>query len=83
VRQSKRDDLQKYLESKNVGTLIHYPVPPHLSEAYNDFGRKTGDFPVAEAIADTILSLPISPHIEEEQIDYVQNTIKSFFNGQS
>jgi dTDP-4-amino-4,6-dideoxygalactose transaminase len=81
VRYHERDKLRKHLEEAGVGIVIHYPVPPHLSEAYGELRQKTGDFPLASAIADTILSLPMSPHITEEQLDYVCDSIKSFFNG--
>ena len=78
VRHPKRDEFHKYLENAGIGIVIHYPVPPHLSEAYNDLNLNAEDYPHAEAIADTILSLPISPHTEPEQVDYVCDVIKSF-----
>ena len=78
VRHPRRDDLQKHLENAGIGIVIHYPVPPHLSEAYSDLNLKPEDLPSAGAIADTILSLPISPHAEPEQVDYICDVIKSF-----
>lgn len=78
VRHPRRNQLQKHLENAGVGIVIHYPVPPHLSDAYADLNLKTVDFPEAAAIADTILSLPISPHHTKEQIKYVCDSIKSF-----
>jgi dTDP-4-amino-4,6-dideoxygalactose transaminase len=78
VRHPKRDALQKHLENAGIGIVIHYPVPPHLSEAYSDLNLKATDFPYAGAIANTILSLPISPHTEPKQIDYICNVLKSF-----
>ena len=71
VRHPKRDELQQRLNTAGIGTLIHYPVPAHLSGAYADAGWKRGDFPLAENSADTVLSLPIGPHISEEQTDMV------------
>jgi dTDP-4-amino-4,6-dideoxygalactose transaminase len=71
VRHSKRDVLQQKLAAADIGTLIHYPVPPHLSGAYADGGGKRGGFPMAEALSDTVLSLPIGPHLAKEQADYV------------
>lgn len=82
LRHPQRDALQKYLEKAGISIVIHYPVPPHLSEAYTDLNLKKADYPRASAIADTIFSLPISPHIETEQVEYVCNTLKSFFDGQ-
>ncbi|HKV79624.1 MAG TPA: DegT/DnrJ/EryC1/StrS family aminotransferase, partial [Candidatus Sulfotelmatobacter sp.] len=62
-----RDQLQCSLAQAGIGTLIHYPVPPHLSGAYANAGWKPGGFPVAEEIAKTELSLPIGPHFEPQQ----------------
>jgi dTDP-4-amino-4,6-dideoxygalactose transaminase len=64
VRHLRRDELQDSLNKVGIGTLIHYPIPPHLSGAYAKAGWKPGDFPVAEEIAKTELSLPIGPHLE-------------------
>jgi len=64
----KRDDLQKYLKSKGVNTLIHYPVPPHLSGAYRDLNIPKGAFPIAEQIASSELSLPIDKRGEMVEI---------------
>ena len=63
VRHRQRDKLQAALAAAGVGTLIHYPIPPHLSGAYAEAGWKPGDFPVAEEIAKTELSLPMGPHL--------------------
>jgi dTDP-4-amino-4,6-dideoxygalactose transaminase len=70
VRHRQRDKLQAALAAADVGTLIHYPIPPHLSGAYAEAGWKPGDFPVAEEIAKTELSLPMGPHLgaEEQEI---------------
>lgn len=78
IRHTKRDDLQKYLKSKGVDTLIHYPVPPHLSGAYADLGMQQGTFPIAEAIASTELSLPMGPHLHVEDAKYVVDLIREF-----
>ena len=66
VRYRQRDKLQAALSAAGIGTLIHYPIPPHLSGAYADAGWKPGDFPVAEEIARTELSLPLGPHLDPE-----------------
>ncbi len=81
IRTNKRDELQKYLNDKGIGTLIHYPIPPHLQEAYKDLGHKKGDFPIAEEIANKALSLPLWPGITHEEIVLVSNTISAFING--
>jgi dTDP-4-amino-4,6-dideoxygalactose transaminase len=71
VRHPKRDAFQQNLAEAGLGTLIHYPVPPHLSGAYADGPWKRGTFPIAESLADTVLSLPMGPHLTEEQIEEV------------
>jgi dTDP-4-amino-4,6-dideoxygalactose transaminase len=67
IRHPARDALQKRLAAAGIGTLIHYPIPPHLSEAYSDMGCKRGDFPIAEELARTVLSLPMGPHLTADQ----------------
>jgi len=79
VRTSKRDQLQEFLKEKGVGSLIHYPFPPHLQSAYQDLGFKKGDFPIAEELASTSLSLPIWPGLNKEEVESICHKIKSFF----
>ncbi len=79
IRTDKRDELQKHLSENGIGTLIHYPVPPHLQEAYSHLGFKRGDFPIAEKIADTCLSLPMWPGMKQTEIEQVKETMKRFF----
>jgi dTDP-4-amino-4,6-dideoxygalactose transaminase len=71
VRHPQRDAFQERLTQAGIGTLIHYPVPPHLSGAYADAGFKPGAFPLAETMANSVLSLPIGPHLAAEQADQV------------
>jgi dTDP-4-amino-4,6-dideoxygalactose transaminase len=71
VRHPKRDALQQKLAAADIGTLIHYPVPAHLSGAYADGPWKRHDFPIAEELAGTVLSLPIGPHLLNEQTRFV------------
>lgn len=78
IRHTQRDELQRYLKSKGVGTLIHYPVPPHLSGAYAELGMHRGTFPIAETLADTELSLPMGPHLSVEDAQYIANVIREF-----
>lgn len=77
VRVKNRDEVLEALKSKDIGVLIHYPIPLHLQEAYRYLGYKKGDFPVAESVASEILSLPMFPHIEKEQIDVVCAELKN------
>lgn len=78
VRHPYRDALQAWLGERGIGTLIHYPIPPHLSKAYADLGYKQGDFPIAEEIHQTELSLPMGPHMSIEDAAYVVSCIQDF-----
>jgi dTDP-4-amino-4,6-dideoxygalactose transaminase len=78
VRHARRDALQEHLKSLDVGTLIHYPVPPHLSDAYADSGFRKGDFPLTERMAETVLSLPMGPHVNAEQVQVVIEALRKF-----
>ncbi len=80
IRTTKRNQLQKYLDSKSIETLIHYPIPPHLQQAFRSLGYKKGDFPIAEKIAETTLSLPLYIGMTREQVAIVSQHIKQFFN---
>ncbi|OBA84285.1 erythromycin biosynthesis sensory transduction protein eryC1 [Mycobacterium sp. 1164966.3] len=73
-----RDDLQKHLASKGIQTLVHYPIPPHLSGAFAPLGLTKGTFPIAEEAAGTHLSLPIGPHLSEEDVTRVIDACRSF-----
>lgn len=79
VRTQKRDALISFLNENNIGTLVHYPIPPHLQEAYKELNYKKGDFPLAEEIAETALSLPLYPGLSEEQLNFICEKIKLFF----
>lgn len=80
IRIKKREELQAYLKNKEIGTLIHYPIPPHLQGAYQYLNLPKGKFPIAEELADTSLSLPLWPGMKKEAVDYVCNEIKNFFS---
>ncbi|WP_286064944.1 DegT/DnrJ/EryC1/StrS family aminotransferase [Faecalibaculum rodentium] len=82
VRTKERDDFQQYLEEKGIHTGIHYPTPIHLHEAYRDLGYKKGDFPIAEEISDTELSLPMFYGLSDEQIDYVVKVVNEYKQGE-
>ena len=79
VRSKKRDKLQKHLAKAGIGTLIHYPVPPHLQEAYTQLNYKKGDLPIAEEISETCLSLPIWPGMTHEHAENVVHAVRNFF----
>ncbi len=78
IRHTQRDHLQNHLTQAGVGTLIHYPVPPHLSKAYGEMGAKVGDFPITEQSAETVLSLPMDPYLSGDQVESIIHAIESF-----
>lgn len=73
-----RDRLIHYLDEKEIGTIIHYPVPPYLQECYRYLGYKKGDFPITERLANTVLSIPMYNGMTEEEQNYVIDSINSF-----
>lgn len=75
VRHPQRYVLQQQLKGAGVGTLIHYPIPPHLSDAYAGEGWRLRRFPITEVIAERVLSLPMGPHLERETADIVAEAI--------
>jgi dTDP-4-amino-4,6-dideoxygalactose transaminase len=81
IRHSERDQLIAALAEAGVETLAHYPVPPHLSEAYADMGMRAGSLPVAESISDTVLSLPIGPHLVATGLSEVIQAVRSAVSG--
>ena len=80
VKTSFRDELSSYLLNEGIATTIHYPIPPHLQKAYSDLGYKVGDFPIAEKLAKTSLSLPFFPGMTNNHIDFLTSKIIIFFN---
>lgn len=78
IRCEERERLIAYLEEKKIGTIIHYPIPPHLAEAYQYMGYREGDFPVTEHLARTVLSIPMYNGMTEEEQDYIIRTINEF-----
>lgn len=78
VRHPERDRLQSHLRACGVETLIHYPVPPHRSPAYASSGHRPEDYPVAERLSKSVLSLPIGPHLTELMLQEVVRAIRSF-----
>lgn len=78
IRHPRRDELQRYLTAAGIGTLIHYPVPPHLSTAYANMVLKRGAYPLTEELARTVLSIPLGPHLTPVQLERVIETIQTF-----
>jgi len=80
ITNGKRNDLQKYLNSKNIPAMIYYPVAIHLQEAYKDFQYSKPNFKVSDNLSDTIISLPIHTELDTEQLEYICKFVLDFFN---
>lgn len=80
IRSADRNALQHGLEGAGIQTAIHYPLPIHLMPAYADARYKAGDFPVAEACANSVLSLPLHSHLSASQVEQVAAEISKFFS---
>lgn len=78
IRCEERERLTAYLDEKEIGTIIHYPIPPHLSEAYRYLGHPEGFLPVTEHLARTVLSIPIYNGMTDEEQDYVIDALNEF-----
>ncbi|ERK52103.1 DegT/DnrJ/EryC1/StrS aminotransferase family protein [Leptotrichia sp. oral taxon 879] len=78
IKCENRDRLQEYLAEKGVGTVIHYPIPPHMSEAYKYLNIKKGKLPVTEKYAETVLSIPMYNGMKNEEISYVVEVLNEF-----
>lgn len=78
IRCSERQNLISYLEEKEIGTIIHYPIPPHLSEAYRYLGHSAGSYPFTEELADTVLSIPMYNGMTAAEQDYVIEALNQF-----
>ena len=76
VRVPNRDRVVEAMKAKGISVLIHYPIPLHLQEAYSEIGGKRGDFPVAEKVANEIMSLPMFPHMSKSQVETVVQALK-------
>ena len=77
IRHTRRDELQEHLADAGIGSLIHYPIPPHKQQAYSDLGFAPDAFPIAESIHREVLSLPIGPHLDSKQLDHIVGFFES------
>lgn len=76
IRSSARDALKAHLESRGIGTVIHYPIPPHRQPCYQEYASY--DLPIAQQLAGEVVSLPVFPGLTTEEIEYIVETIKNF-----
>ena len=80
VKNGKRDELKNYLESLGIPAMVYYPGPLHMQEAYRNLGYGEADFPVTRALCKEVLSLPMHPDMEQDQLDYITSSILKFFD---
>jgi len=78
VRSKNRDQLQQHLNNSSIGTVIHYPIPPHLQNAYAELNHIKGSLPIAEIIHEQVLSLPIGPHLGSANAITVCSAVNAF-----
>jgi dTDP-4-amino-4,6-dideoxygalactose transaminase len=77
VRSGRRDELQRHLAEGGVQTLIHYPVPPHRQNAYAELAVRCGAQPIADALAQSVLSVPMGPHLSDAAVDHVISRVRN------
>ncbi len=82
IRTARRDQLGAFLAERGIQTIIHYPVPVHMQEAYRDLNIPIGSLPEAELAAREIVSLPFYPEMRDDEIEYLAATLKEFFDKQ-
>jgi dTDP-4-amino-4,6-dideoxygalactose transaminase len=81
IHTDRRDGLQQYLTDNGIRTGLHYPLPLHLQEAYRHLGLTKGSFPVAERLAEQLLSFPMYPGLTEDDVEYVAGQVRAFFRS--
>ena len=75
----RRDDLQRFLASRNISSAVYYPLALHLQDAYRTLGYGEGDLPESERATKEVLSLPVHPDLQSHQIEYVIEAVQAFF----
>jgi UDP-2-acetamido-2-deoxy-ribo-hexuluronate aminotransferase len=80
LRTGNRDQLQAFLKSRGIPSMVYYPKAIHLQEAYRNLGYREGDFPVAETLTREVLSLPMHTEMDEGQLRYITDTIRNYFD---
>lgn len=80
VKNGKRDELRAFLGEKGIPSMIYYPVPLHMQEAYKDERYGVGYFPVTESLVDEVLSLPMHTELDNEQLDFITSSVLEYIN---
>jgi len=81
IQAKERDKLGAYLDEKGIETKVHYPIPIHLQQAAKYLGYKEGDFPLCEAQAKSMITLPVHQHLSDDEIAYVIDNVRKFYQG--
>jgi UDP-2-acetamido-2-deoxy-ribo-hexuluronate aminotransferase len=81
IQSPRRDSIQAYLREKGISSVIYYPIPLHLQDALKGLGHKEGDFPVAEKVAHEVISLPMYPELEKDDIRATAEAVRQCLNG--
>ena len=81
IKDGLRDDLKQYLSEKGIPSMVYYPMPLHHQKAYQQIGRIVGDLRISTQLCKEVLSLPIHTEMDDEQLIYITETIKDFFDG--
>jgi len=76
IRVTKRNEMQEKLKKQSIPTAVHYPMPLHMQECFQYLGFKQGDFPVAEQVAQEVMSLPMNPFLTDEEVNYIADALK-------
>ena len=74
------DQLLKFLRGKGIDAVVRYPTPIHLQPAFQKWGWREGEFPVAESLARELLCLPIRPDMDEGEVDFISSKVRAFFD---
>lgn len=83
IQSKRRDDLMQHLKDNDIASAIFYPVPIHLHEPYAQFGRGQGSLPITEQVSRDCLSIPVHPHLSDDQVEFVAKTIREFVGPKS
>ena len=78
IKSNFRNKLQQHLNSNNIGSMIHYPIPPHLQRCYECLGYVKGDFPIAEKLSQTVLSIPLFVGMSDDDVTRVVQVLNQF-----
>ncbi len=81
ILNGRRDELKEFLKTRNIPSMIYYPLPAHLQKAYTDLGYHERDFPVSEELCRQVLSLPVHTELEEEQMCYICDVVGEWIRG--